>query len=169
MAKALAYEVYWKAPKEWLQIFGRAPQGTSAVPSKAELLWQIQERQRQEETAQRLTKGVREQATRNRKIGRSHEQALKEAKGAILDDPGLDIRSDGGNVVLPGSIHISGRVYEYEATPSPADVPLAPMPTWLVALLQPNGHRQPRPAPPLLPFPEQRVAVCCCQSKPIRP
>lgn len=67
---------------------------------------------------------------------------------------GLDIRSDGGNVVLPGSRHISGRIYEYEITHAPTDVPLAPMPPWLVSLLQSQNGRNPaRPAlaPGLIP------------------
>lgn len=68
---------------------------------------------------------------------------------------GLDIRSDGGNVVLPGSVHISGRVYEYEATHSPEDILLALMPTWLILLLQ--GHRKGRLAPP--PGPLQNGTV----------
>ncbi|HKA52229.1 MAG TPA: bifunctional DNA primase/polymerase, partial [Candidatus Binatia bacterium] len=67
--------------------------------------------------------------------------------------PGLDIRSTGGNVVLPGSIHASGRVYEYELAHSPEDAPLAPMPGWLLGLLRAagNGHR--KSAPPMPPGP----------------
>lgn len=62
---------------------------------------------------------------------------------------GLDIRSDGGNVVLPGSRHMSGRFYEYEVTHGPDDVPLASMPAWLLSLLQSksNSHTTARPAP----------------------
>jgi hypothetical protein len=68
--------------------------------------------------------------------------------------PGLDIRETGGNVVLPGSLHISGRVYEYELTHSPADVPLAPMPAWLLSLLrshQRDRKARPAPAPGFIP------------------
>lgn len=63
----------------------------------------------------------------------SHNQPLSNTAGVL--GPGLDIRSDGGNIVLPGSLHISGRVYEYEASSRPEDVPLAPMPDWLIELL----------------------------------
>lgn len=41
---------------------------------------------------------------------------------------GLDIRGDGGNLVAPPSMHISGRPYAW-LNP---DQPLAPMPTWLL-------------------------------------
>jgi Bifunctional DNA primase/polymerase, N-terminal len=83
--------------------------------------------------------------------------SLGNTAGAL--GPGLDIRSDGGNVVLPGSLHVSGRVYEYEATHGPADVALAPTPEWLLTLLRagPTGRRQPRPAPPPGPLVEGTV------------
>jgi hypothetical protein len=41
---------------------------------------------------------------------------------------GLDIRGDGGNLVAPPSMHISGRPYAW-VNP---DQPLAPMPAWLL-------------------------------------
>ena len=64
-------------------------------------------------------------------------------------EPGLDIRSTGGNVVLPGSLHISGRIYEYEVTHSPEDVEFALMPSWLIHLLarMPLALLLPRPPP----------------------
>jgi len=45
--------------------------------------------------------------------------------------PGLDIRATGGYVVVPPSLHASGRVYAWEVTHHPDDVPLAPLPVWL--------------------------------------
>jgi replicative DNA helicase len=47
--------------------------------------------------------------------------------------PGLDVRGDGGYVVAPSSLHISGKTYEWEADPE--EVPMADMPLWLVDLL----------------------------------
>lgn len=44
--------------------------------------------------------------------------------------PGLDVRGDGGYVVLPPSPHVSGS--EYEWTRSFTDTPLAAAPTWLI-------------------------------------
>jgi hypothetical protein len=50
--------------------------------------------------------------------------------------PGLDIRADGGQVVAPPSIHPeTGRPYEWEVAHHPEDVPLAPVPDWLLNLL----------------------------------
>jgi Bifunctional DNA primase/polymerase, N-terminal/Primase C terminal 1 (PriCT-1) len=48
---------------------------------------------------------------------------------------GLDIRGDGGYVIAPPSLHASGCRYEWEASSHPTDVPLAPMPEWLLELV----------------------------------
>ena len=45
--------------------------------------------------------------------------------------PGLDVRGDGGQIVLPPSAHVSGRIYAWELTLHPYKTPLAPMPGWL--------------------------------------
>jgi len=79
----------------------------------------------------------------------THTVALSNTAGVL--GPGLDIRSDGGNLVLPGSVHLSGRIYEYEATHGPDDVRLADMPDWLLRLLSSAGCSRVRPAPGLLP------------------
>jgi Bifunctional DNA primase/polymerase, N-terminal/Primase C terminal 1 (PriCT-1) len=69
--------------------------------------------------------------------------------------PGLDIRGDGGYIVLPPSLHASGRQYEWEVSSHPDDVPLAPMPPWLMALLtSPEGSRNGQPATTGGPIPE---------------
>ncbi len=56
--------------------------------------------------------------------------------------PGVDIRGDGGYVVAPGSVHVSGRKYEWIPAMSPDDLPdgPAPAPRWLLELLQ--GKKQ---------------------------
>jgi hypothetical protein len=46
--------------------------------------------------------------------------------------PGIDLRGDGGFVVAPPSMHQSGRRYAWELGASPDDVPLAPIPDWLL-------------------------------------
>jgi len=56
--------------------------------------------------------------------------------------PGADIRSDGGFVVAPGSIHPSGTPYTWIA--SPADTPLADAPVWLLEML--TNPRPPKAA-----------------------
>ena len=47
---------------------------------------------------------------------------------------GLDVRADGGLVVAPPSVHESGRLYGWELSSDPADVPLGDAPAWLLAL-----------------------------------
>lgn len=50
--------------------------------------------------------------------------------------PGLDIKTEGGQVVAPPSIHpTTGRAYEWEVAHHPDDVPLAEVPPWLLQLL----------------------------------
>ena len=49
---------------------------------------------------------------------------------------GLDLRGDGGSVVLHQSRHASSRAYEWEASSHPNNVPLAPVPTWLLDRLR---------------------------------
>ncbi len=48
---------------------------------------------------------------------------------------GLDIRGDGGYVIAPPSLHVSGKRYIWEITHGPDDVLLAPFPPWLLALI----------------------------------
>ncbi len=57
------------------------------------------------------------------------------ANGQLIT-PGLDIRGDGGYVILPGSVMADGRRYEWEASSDPADgVRAAEAPAWLLALV----------------------------------
>jgi Bifunctional DNA primase/polymerase, N-terminal/Primase C terminal 1 (PriCT-1) len=48
---------------------------------------------------------------------------------------GLDIRGDGGYIIAPPSLHETGCRYEWEVSSHPTDVPLAPMPAWLLTLV----------------------------------
>ncbi|PIC75034.1 bifunctional DNA primase/polymerase [Sporosarcina sp. P17b] len=50
--------------------------------------------------------------------------------------PGLDIRGDGGYVVVAPSVHESGSCYEWELSSRPLDVPIADAPEWLTNLLK---------------------------------
>jgi hypothetical protein len=48
----------------------------------------------------------------------------------VLGD-GVDLRADGGYVLVPPSLHASGKRYEWEASSDPIDgVPVAPAPLW---------------------------------------
>lgn len=63
-------------------------------------------------------------------------------KNAVRFAPGLDVRTTGGYVVAAPSRHASGRVYTWDCTLDPADVPPAAWPDWLAALVSAPGGRQ---------------------------
>lgn len=60
--------------------------------------------------------------------------------------PGWDIRGDGGYVVGPGSLHPSGRRYEWDNPPGLFD--LAPVPNWLASMLEAPAKAAPAPSAP---------------------
>ncbi|UUX50892.1 bifunctional DNA primase/polymerase [Nisaea acidiphila] len=53
--------------------------------------------------------------------------------------PGIDVRGDGGYIVAPPSLHVSGRLYTISVDHHPDDVPLSPAPDWLISLVRPSG------------------------------
>ena len=63
---------------------------------------------------------------------------------------GIDVRGNGGYIVLPPSIHPSGRVYAWSDGKSPRERAFAPAPEWLLQLVCPpapaaaSGPAQPR-------------------------
>lgn len=61
--------------------------------------------------------------------------------------PGIDVRGDGGSIVMPPSVHPSGRKYRWMARHSPDDLVPARMPPWLAARIRrrsaPAGHTLP--------------------------
>ena len=57
---------------------------------------------------------------------------------------GLDVRGDGGYIIVAPSSHASGRRYEWELSCHPKDTPLAPLPGWLLERIT----ESPRPASP---------------------
>lgn len=81
---------------------------------------------------------------------------VKSSAGKIAD--GIDIRADGGHIVLPPSLHNSGSRYEWLAPPD--EVELADCPQWLLDLInppklllgptgaQPNSQSQPTSTQP---------------------
>lgn len=54
-------------------------------------------------------------------------------------EAGVDIRGDGGVIVVPPSIHASGRRYEWRSGRSPDDIAPARLPGWLERRLHPDG------------------------------
>ena len=65
---------------------------------------------------------------------------IKNSAGKIGN--GLDVKADGGYVVAPPSVHVSGRDYAWEVSSDPGETPLADPPAWLLALLS-NGKTKP--------------------------
>ena len=62
--------------------------------------------------------------------------------------PGLDVRGNGGYVVAPGSVHISGRRYEWVDGLSPEDLPEpAEAPAWLLDILRKDQDESTRLSP----------------------
>lgn len=53
--------------------------------------------------------------------------------------PGIDIRADGGQVIAPPSVHVTGGIYTWEADLDPWSAELAPAPAWLLAELRAVG------------------------------
>jgi len=51
--------------------------------------------------------------------------------------PGLDLKADGGYVLLPPSVHPSGRRYTWELSSHPDDTPIAALPDWLLDMIRP--------------------------------
>jgi hypothetical protein len=48
--------------------------------------------------------------------------------------PGLDLRGDGGVIVAPPSVHPSGRRYRWLPGRAPDQLPLVPLPAWLLEI-----------------------------------
>jgi hypothetical protein len=56
--------------------------------------------------------------------------------------PGLDVRADGGYVVAPPSLHVSGQLYTWELSSRIDEVPIAPAMDWLLELIRKPGTGQ---------------------------
>ncbi len=72
------------------------------------------------------------------------EHPGKPVKNGVALLPGLDIRGDGGLVVAPPSIHVSGQRYEWDGLDEFADTPVLPSPSWLLELIygkRPDGDK----------------------------
>ncbi len=54
--------------------------------------------------------------------------------------PGVEVKGDGGLIMMAPSLHVSGKFYEWVEGRSPDDVSLAPMPAWLLALILQAKH-----------------------------
>ncbi|MEN6385899.1 MAG: bifunctional DNA primase/polymerase [Phycisphaerales bacterium] len=68
---------------------------------------------------------------------------------------GIDIKGDGGYVMLPPSSHESGNKYSFELSSDIADVPLAECPEWLIKMARDDSKENPNKyKPDSSPIPE---------------
>lgn len=56
--------------------------------------------------------------------------------------PGIDVRGQGGQIVVAPSIHPNGHAYDWEDGYAPWEIDIAPAPAWLLELMAP-GHEAP--------------------------
>lgn len=49
--------------------------------------------------------------------------------------PGVDLKANGGYIIVAPSLHVSGRRYSWEVSSRPEEVKLAPCPPWILSLL----------------------------------
>ena len=65
--------------------------------------------------------------------------------------PSIDVRTSGGYVVLPPSMHLTGRRYEWEAVSDIADIQMAPLPAALYELMTRKKEQAPKDTPNEIP------------------
>jgi len=67
-------------------------------------------------------------------------EKIRNSSGSI--GPGIDVRGVGGYILAPGSVHISGRTYEWNVDYHPDETAVGDMPPWLLAkaLKKPEGN-----------------------------
>jgi hypothetical protein len=78
--------------------------------------------------------------TVEQRTGRGRHLLFEHPKDAIRNSagrlgPGLDVRADGGYIIVAPSLHSSGRRYAWVASRGPSEIALAPLPDWLLKLL----------------------------------
>jgi hypothetical protein len=93
-----------------------------------------------------------------------HVPGLRNSAGRIA--PGIDVRGDGGYVVAPPSMHISGRRYAWNVDHHPLDVPIAQAPSWLIGLTQQPGTNSGETTSPARSERWiQAISQNCCESR----
>lgn len=61
------------------------------------------------------------------------DQRLTNSAGRL--GPGLDVRAQGGQIVVAPTLHPNGRRYQWEASSRPGEIEVADAPAWLLALV----------------------------------
>ena len=74
--------------------------------------------------------------------------------------PGVDLKSNGGYVIAPVSVHPSGQAYQWSPFAGPDDVELAELPEWIVRLATGEGVKQAvEKVPDVIPAGERNVML----------
>lgn len=55
----------------------------------------------------------------------------RETRNRVGLAPGIDMRGDGGSIIVPPSIHPSGNPYRWKKGRAPGEIPIAELPVWL--------------------------------------
>jgi hypothetical protein len=90
-----------------------------------------------------------------------HVAGIRNSAGKV--GKGIDIRGDGGYIVVPPSIHENGRAYAWDVDQHPAETPIAEAPRWLLqALLKDHTACNAHAGEPLEPW-RKLVAEGVCE------
>ena len=73
--------------------------------------------------------------------------------------PGLDFKADGGYIVVPPSLHVSGRRYEWEENRRPDTTAIAEPPARLLELIQQPKRKVAEPVPNAIPEGERNSTL----------
>lgn len=80
--------------------------------------------------------------------------------GGSLDlDSGVEWKADGALIVLPPSIHASGRRYVWEDSHHPDEIALGPAPAWLAAKVERPGRPKSAQVAALIPEGERNIVL----------
>ena len=79
---------------------------------------------------------------------RAPPQPLKSRGNAL--GPGVDLSAEGHYIVAPPSLHVSGKRYTFREGAGPADMDLAELPDWVVAIAEAR-RAKPKPKPKQAP------------------
>jgi hypothetical protein len=73
----------------------------------------------------------------------AHHPGVTNRRGTL--PPGIDVRGEGGYIVVEPSIHPNGRPYAWDVDAHPDEVQLAPWPEWLLAIIRADAPKEARP------------------------
>ena len=128
----------------WWKRWPEANVGVKTGPASGVIVVDVDPERGGEETLRsfEVEKGPLPETWRSLTGGNGLHVWTKHPGGELHDrvlGPGLEVRANGGQVVAPGSLHRSGRVYRWEFGFDPRSTALGVPPPWLLEALAPNG------------------------------